>query len=46
MESKCTIQEKEKAARCAYHNNCYIESEQYVLVFDNGSVAMPGITLR
>ena len=32
----------------AYHNNCYSESEEYVLVFDNGSEAstMPGITLR
>ena len=32
----------------AYHNNCYSDSEEYVLVFDKGSKAsrMPGITLR
>ena len=32
----------------AYHNNCYSESEEYVLVFDNGSEVstMLGITLR
>ena len=32
----------------AYHSNCCSESEEYVLVFDNGSeaLAMPGITLR
>ena len=31
----------------AYHNNCYSESEEYVLVFDNGSEAstMPGIII-
>ena len=32
----------------AYLNNCYSESEEYVLVFDNRSEAltMPDITLR
>ena len=32
----------------AYHNNCYSESEEYVLVFDNGSgaSAMLGITVK
>ena len=32
----------------AYHNNCYSENEEYVLVYDSGSEAltMPGITLR
>ena len=32
----------------AYHSNCCSESEEYVLVFDNGSEVstMPGITLR
>ena len=32
----------------AYHNNCYSENEEYVLVFDNGSgaSAMLGITVK
>ena len=36
----------EKWSAC--HSNCHSESEEYVLVFDNGSKAstLPGITLK
>ena len=47
-DSYHSILRKTIEKQSAYHNNCYSESEKYVLVFDNGSEAstMPGITLR